>query len=217
MSQSPFLFDETLVANCVLDNGARTNRLEGCDALFRDYSKHYDREISDERYQRFLKYIYLIHEHNSKNDTNHRITLNQFSSLHEYELPLAAQQSIQMEDQFDLESNFNFRKLHSLKSILECAHFDYFDKPITYDHNVSFNYNGSKENSTYQSTNTDKDKEQAWRSDNDIDDPTEHFDNFNRSLNWATKENPDGVSIVHRASDQVGIFRILFCRHLSFR
>jgi C1A family cysteine protease len=219
MHLSPFLFDEKLLSNCVLDKGIRINRGDGCDALFRAYSKHYERDLDDKRYPRFLEHIYLIHEHNAKNDKNHHITLNQFSSLHDYELPLATPQTTKWEDQIDLETNLSIRKLHSLKSILEFSHFDYFHN-ITHNQSIYFNFKSFEKNVTYQSTIAFRDKEQRrGRKDNSLNDQddetnfyrsTDHIDKFNLSLNWATKENPDGVSIVHRASDQVGILRFHF-------
>jgi hypothetical protein len=79
-----------------------------------------------------------------------------------------------------------------------------------HSHRSSIDHSSSNQKSFV----VDKDNER-----NGIEDPNDDEggnDRWERYLNWATSDNPDGVGIVHEAMDQVSLFESVYFCVISF-
>lgn len=214
----PFLYDDKLTEDCVAEGDAsiRTPKKGGaCETLFREHSTHYGREPSEGRFRRFVKNVHIVIEHNRRAGVSHQITLNQFSDLQVDELPLfSLDNSDVVWTQIGLEANQNFVHLSSADSILTAA--THGDRRRLKRHvrkfpvDPSVNWSSMKSGTVVQReghrVRIKKKKEhstEAAVTDDSTDNIVHDDDNFDSYLNWATRANPDGVSIVHVASDQV--------------
>lgn len=219
MNGRPFLYDASLTEECILENPTSSStQLNGgaCDTLFRLYSKHYGREPEPSRLQRFVQSVHLVHNHNKRNDSSHRITLNQFSDLHVHELPLASTQNNVWNEEY-LSSPVNVMHL-TINDFIHAVdmhddrrrlrkHHRRKDKAPT---NSSVVWSSLESRVVVDESNdhrvhikANKKQNSGVDNDNTIQGvfPLDTSD-FELHLNWATTENPDGVSIVHRPSDQ---------------
>jgi hypothetical protein len=219
MNGHPFLYDASLTEECVLDNPTSSStQLKGsaCDGLFRLFSKHYGREPDPARLQRFVQSVRLVHNHNKRNDTSHRITLNQFSDLHVHELPLTSPESNVLNEEH-LSSQVNVMHL-AINDFIHAVdvpedrrrlkkHHRRKDKVPT---NKSVVWSSLESTVVVDESNDHHVHIKAKKQNSEVDNDNKiqgvfpvHNSDFDLHLNWATTENPDGVSIVHRPSDQV--------------
>ena len=213
----PFLYDDKLTADCVAEGDATVGTPKGgaCEALFHEHSTHYRREPSEDRFQRFVKNVQIVNEHNKRGDVTHQITLNQFSDLQVDELPLFSLVSSGVVwNQTGQEANENVVHLSSVESILTAAthgdrrRLERRIRNFPVDPNVKWFSINSEIVDEMQGhrIHIKKRKEhntEAAVTDDLTDSIVQHGENFDMYLNWATRENPDGVSIVHEATDQV--------------
>jgi hypothetical protein len=214
-----------------LRNSSDTNQSSACQDLYHAYSRHYRREFSEDRFRRFQEMVQLLYNHNS-NDNTHKqsyyLTLNQFSD--DPSFPVANTSWQEKDDDSDLVMwknqlrpqgqvvpNFtplddewkirrrgltgHHHKYHPVVKKKKKAdqspptlswHYYVSDQPFNV---IDLPKKGTGVEIDLKPTNY------FHNVDSNVDDAD--ADKFAKSLNWATKHNPDKVRLVHDVFDQV--------------
>jgi len=208
-----FPYSENLLNDCANEKLGGKSQVDGgaCEKLFRQHAKHFDREdadISSLRFNRFLNSVLQVHDHNKRHGNTHRIGLNQFSDRYNDELPLTSFDNTSLLDALESLDESTVVNLSSHERILDAAGGIYNQRRrngvIREHHSFELNSFDPKHRwETLNSSNVQKQHHVIGSIPNLSTKYTavadEKFENY---LNWATTENPDGVSIVNPPSNQ---------------
>jgi hypothetical protein len=177
-----------------------------CQSLFQEHQSFYKRSSAHsntaKRYDQFINSVIFVHQHNQKHASflssstatatataglSHRVTLNQFSDLFDHELPFPRTLAAKLK----LPDNLK----NTLKSTLE-EHFSRKNK----NQEMMVHEITKKRHYLLGQTKSNSSSSSSFSFAYDL---VTSNDNWNTNLNWATKDNPDGVKIVHESMDQV--------------
>jgi KDEL-tailed cysteine endopeptidase len=185
-----------------------------------------DHQAAAERFENFVENVHLVHYHNRRSDVLHRIALNQFSDRHPNEMPLYPINSDRdsLQDVLPKDVLVNLSSRNGITSALleletrrrlhhgdkKKKHHKGHHKKVKMDIDPQDRWAALESASGAGTMEGRQVRIKARESDIDQildvgdDDAGESLvdDNFEKYLNWATRDNPDGVSIVHPASDQ---------------
>jgi len=211
MNPQAFDYDEELFQLCAAHPNDEN---PDCLSLFNQHQLHYNRlpypsEISKQiRLNSFLDSVAFVHNHNSIQQRSYfHVTLNQFSDCEQHELPL---------HDIDFYSLYKADDHHVLEEkkprVLSGETGKVFQELIRDDLKVNSDtgpvWISASNIRTYRTSKKDDGNKQdgSLVQSHDalgdfIADPMNK--DWTQYLNWATADNPDGVSIVHPSSDQV--------------
>lgn len=232
MSSKAFEYDDSLLHECATSPvvyrivGAKedliTKEANGSDHSCRTlqdlFMKHYKRSTPSSWVwnERFLTSVLLVHRHNSRKGKNHTLTLNQFadsnpplSSWVDIEsrndnriIHLNDKDSIQWAANMIASNEINrsnerlLKRLRKHRNRNELGHASLDDQMNEW----------KAPNLTNDRIDTLQHQDHSRPIGQIIDETSTHIldfeDSFTKSLNWATANNPDGISIVHPATDQ---------------
>ena len=224
---SAFLYDEESLRLCA---ALPTEDNIACASLFTQHQLHYGRppypSIQSKviRLNRFLQSVTFVHNHNSLTETlRFNVTLNQFSDCEPYELPLhdfdfyspavshsfyngGDKHDVEDESHEQILNNKDYSRalpIEADKSVHELIRED-----MKVNSNTGPVWISASNIRTYRTSRKDDGNKQDGSLvqyhdalGDFIADPMNK--DWTQYLNWATADNPDGVSIVHPSSDQV--------------
>ena len=179
------------------------NTSENCWRLFLLHQAHYNRRSSPDnghkdRYAIFVENAIFVHRHNSREGSGHQVTLNQFSDRFPHELPITdlsfsvPEESSQKDEEKGEDAWTRIDFLPQAR-IFEKDWFENITIP--------------------QRKQLRRPKKLSLsHTDIQIELFRQHYPDFQNSpddwktyLNWASSDNPDGISLSHPVSDQVSV------------
>ena len=221
--RKPFDVSKELLDNCAT---AADGEDSSCSQLFEEYSLHYARQEKsqteeDVRYDRFLRAVQQVYQHNRKQESLFQLSLNQFSDQPRESFSQVEGLELWDEDSIDFQESQYLNKLpdeHELKSMLLPLHTSSSIKDRVLrksSHHSDNKYRAVDHSDPYPKRlvlpkhmsgpfRTVELPEEADGLELMLKLPKKlSRDKFATSLNWATTNNPDKVPIVHDVFDQV--------------
>ena len=171
---------------------------------------------SESRFEAFLRSVELVTKHDSAR-SHHNLTLNRFSDMLHHELPLMDQPSSHWRDFFHGDADAPFipldgttlsahaNKLLKRRRFNDGGIYDWFRSSWWWIGGGRKQYSGKKRDKRKHHNlkkSRDNDFIVSKNSLTGIESRDTADDEWEHHLDWATKDNPDGVPIVHGAVDQ---------------
>ena len=220
--KKPFAFSKDLLDACATADDDSSS----CSKLFEEYSLHYARQREsqteeDARFERFLRAVQRVYQHNRKPESLFQLSLNQFSDQPRRSYSLVKGLELWDEDSIDFQQSEYLDKLpdeHDMKSMLLPLHTSSSiqDRVLRKSsHHSNNKYRSVDHSDPYPKRlvlpkhmsgpfRTVELPEEADGLELMLKLPKKlSRDKFATSLNWATTNNPDKVPIVHDVFDQV--------------
>ena len=187
------------------------------------------------RLDQFITNVAFVYSHNQNYDSSsssnisHHVTLNQFSDMFDHELPYFNSQEQWSTSQREEILYNDVTNTQNMNNCTRCEEHDKFvlnlideNSPTTskvfymrrhkhHDPKALVVHDTNHGTRTYKGQYyiLDTSNNTKYRYNNPeifLYDFIKRDDNWGKSLNWATEENPDGVGIVHPAIDQVRVY-----------